>query len=158
MDLKRLEGVIERHKERKTALISILHEIQDRHNHLPQEHLKRVAARLDMDLKDVYAVATFYRAFSLVPRGKHSLTLCLGTACHVRGGERILKEVSRKLQIGPGETTKDGKISLEAVNCLGVCAIGPVLMLDGKYYSAMTPFKAGKLIERIAKGRKEVNA
>ncbi len=139
MDFKAVDLVIDKHQEKRTALISILHEIQDRYNHLPEGALRKVASRLQMDLSDIYGVATFYKSFSLIPRGKHSVTLCLGTACHVRGGPKILREVKKLLNIKPGQTTEDRKFSLNVVNCLGVCAIGPVMFVDGKFYGEMNP-------------------
>jgi len=157
MDFERVEKIIDKYQGKKTALIGILHDIQDRYNHLPEEALRKVASRLLMDPNDIYGVATFYKAFSLIPKGKHSITLCLGTACHVRGGPKILRELIRLLNIEPGETTPDKQFSLNVVNCLGVCAIGPVMFVDGKFYGEMNPFKAKKLIEKIDKNRKKQN-
>ena len=149
MELETVDKIIDRHCERKFALISILHEIQDRFNYLPEQALKQVASRLRMDFNDVYGVVTFYKSFSLTPRGKHSVTLCLGTACHVRGGPKILNEVTKLLSIQPGETTKDRNFSLQVVNCLGVCAIGPVMFVNGKFYGEMNPLKARRVIEKL---------
>ena len=149
MDFKAVDSVIDKHQEKRTALISILHEIQDRYNYLPERALRRVASRLQMDLNDVYGVATFYKSFSLVPKGKHTITLCLGTACHVRGGPKILREVKKLLNIEPGQTTEDKKFSLNVVNCLGVCAIGPVMFVDGKFYGEMNSVKARRIIEKL---------
>lgn len=154
MDLKRVDIIIDKHQDKRTALIGILHDIQDRYNHLPQEALRKVASRLGMDLTEIYGVAKFYKSFSLVPQGKHSITLCLGTACHVRGGPKILRELTRHLNIEPGQTTPDRQFSLHVVNCLGVCAIGPVMFVDGKFYGEMNSIKAKRIIERI--GRKRV--
>ena len=149
MELESVDKIIDKHRERRFALVSILHDIQDRFNYLPEEALRQVASRLRMDLNNVYGVATFYKSFSLTPRGKHSVTLCLGTACHVRGGPKILKEVTKILNIQPGETTKDRKFSLHVVNCLGVCAIGPVMFVNGKFYGEMNPLKARRVIEKL---------
>lgn len=154
MDFEKVGKIIDKHQQKRTALISILHDIQDHYNHLPEEALKKVASRLKMDLNDIYGVATFYKAFSLIPKGRHSITLCLGTACHVRGGPKILREVTKLLNIEPGQTTKDKKFSLNVVNCLGVCAIGPVMFADGKFYGEMNPVKAKRLIEKIGKNKK----
>jgi NADH-quinone oxidoreductase subunit E len=151
MDFKAVDLVIDKHQEKRTALISILHEIQDKYNHLPEEALRKVASRLRMDLNDLYGVATFYKSFSLTAKGKHSVTLCLGTACHVRGGPKILREMKNLLKIEPGQTTEDRKFSLNAVNCLGVCAIGPVMFVDGKFYGEMNPVKAKRIIDKINK-------
>lgn len=102
-----------------------------------------------MDLNDVYVVTTFYKSFSLTPKGRHAITLCLGTACHVRGGPKILREVKKLLKIEPGQTTADRKFSLNVVNCLGVCAIGPVLFVDGRFYGEMNSVKARRIIEKL---------
>ncbi len=146
-----VDGIIERHQGKRTALISILHEIQDLYHHLPEKALKKVALRLDMDLNDIYGVATFYKSFSLTPRGKHSVTLCLGTACHVRGGARILGQMKKALGVEPGGTTRDGQFFLQVVNCLGVCAVGPAMVVDGKIYGEMNPAKALRLMQRLGK-------
>ena len=154
MDFKAVDLVIDKHQEKRTALISIWHEIQDKYNHLPEEALRKVASRLRMDLNDLYGVATFYKSFSLTAKGKHSVTLCLGTACHVRGGPRILREMKNLLKIEPGQTTEDRKFSLNVVNCLGVCAIGPVMFVDGKFYGEMNPVKAKRIIDKINKNNR----
>ena len=154
MDFKAVDLVIDKHQEKRTALITILHEIQDKYNHLPEEALRKVASRLRMDLNDLYGVATFYKSFSLTAKGKHSVTLCLGTACHVRGGPRILREMKNLLKIEPGQTTEDRKFSLNVVNCLGVCAIGPVMFVDGKFYGEMNPVKAKRIIDKINKNNR----
>lgn len=147
--------VIDRYGGKRTALISILHEIQDRYHYLPEEALKEVASYLQMDINDLYGVVTFYKAFSLIPKGKYSITLCLGTACHVRGGPKILRELKHQLKIEPGQTTPDRKFSLNVVNCMGACAVGPVIMVNGKFYGEMTPLKARQFIEKLSKeGRK----
>ena len=154
MDFENVGKIIDKYQEKRTALISILHDIQDRYNFLPEEALRKVASSLGMDLNDIYGVATFYKSFSLLPKGKHSITLCLGTACHVRGGPKILREMKKLLNIEPGQTTADKKFSLNVVNCLGVCAIGPVMFVDGKFYGEMNPIKAKRIIEKLNHKRK----
>jgi NADH-quinone oxidoreductase subunit E len=151
MDVRTVNDIIDKYEGKKTALISILHDIQDRFHYLPEKSLKKVAQRLEMDLPEIYGVATFYKAFSLTPRGKHAVTLCLGTACHVRQGPKILAEVRRVLGIEPGQTTPDRQFSLNAVNCLGVCAIGPVMVLDGKFFGEMSPMKARRILGKFQK-------
>jgi NADH-quinone oxidoreductase subunit E len=146
-----VDRIVDRYQGRRTALISILHDIQERYRYLPEKALQTVASRLGMDPSDLYGVATFYKAFSLIPKGRHSITLCLGTACHVRGGPKILREVKKRLGIEAGQTTPDRKFSLQAVNCLGVCAIGPVMVVDGKIYGEMNATKARQIIERMEK-------
>jgi NADH-quinone oxidoreductase subunit E len=155
MDLKSVDLIVDKHQEKRTALISILHDVQNRYKYLPEEALKMVASRLRMDINEIYGVATFYKSFSLVPKGKHSVTLCLGTACHVRGGPKILRELKTLLNIEPGQTTPDKQFSLNVVNCLGVCAIGPVMFVDGKFYGEMNSLKAKRVIEKINKNKRK---
>jgi NADH-quinone oxidoreductase subunit E len=154
MDLKSVDLIVDKYQEKRTALISILHDVQDRYKYLPDEALKMVASRLHMDINEIYGIATFYKSFSLIPKGKHSVTLCLGTACHVRGGPKILRELKKQLNIEPGQTTADKQFSLNVVNCLGVCAIGPVMFVDGKFYGEMNTLKAKRIIEKINKNNK----
>jgi len=125
IEIRKVKSFITRYKNEKKALISILQDIQAEYNYLPQEALRFVAESMGIPLIDIIGVATFYRAFSLEPRGKHLITVCLGTACHVRGGYKILEEFEKKLRIEAGETTPDGQFTLETVACLGCCAIGP---------------------------------
>jgi len=149
MNLNQVDLIVDKYQEKRTALISILHDIQGRYKYLPDEALKMVASRLRMDINEIYGVATFYKSFTLIPQGKHSITLCLGTACHVRGGPKILRELKGFLHIEPGQTTADKQFSLNVVNCLGVCAIGPVMMVDRKFYGEMNPIRAKKIIEKL---------
>ena len=142
---------IKKYSNEKKALISILQNIQEEYNYLPQEALKIVSKTLGVPLIDIIAVATFYRAFSLEPRGKHLITVCLGTACHVRGGPKILEEFERKLKIEAGETSKDGQFSLETVACLGCCAIGPVVVVDGNYHAQITIRKVDSILKKHIK-------
>jgi NADH:ubiquinone oxidoreductase subunit E len=138
-------------KKHNGLLISILEDVQEHYNYLPEKVLRAVAKKLRLPLRDVYGVATFYSAFSLKPKGEHIMTVCLGTACHVRGGQRIVDTISNELDIKPGETTLDMKFTLETVNCLGCCAIGPILLVDGVYHGEMTPRKTLKLLETLSK-------
>jgi len=132
-------------------LIPILQDIQTKYNYLSEDSMRIVAEKLSIPLRDVYGVASFYQAFSFTPKGKHIITVCLGTACHVRGGEGIADTVSRELQIKPGETTNDLMFTLETVNCLGCCAIGPIVVVDGEYHGQVTADKAVKLLRSIEK-------
>jgi len=154
MNLNQVDLIVDKYQEKRTALISILHDVQDRYKYLPDEALKMVASRLRMDINEIYGVATFYKSFTLTPQGKHSITLCLGTACHVRGGPKILRELKGLLHIEPGQTTADRQFSLNVVNCLGVCAIGPVMMVDGKFYGEMNPIRAKKIIGNLNNKRR----
>jgi len=142
-----------KHNKEKRALIAILQDIQAEYNYLPRQALQLVSKCLDIPLIDVMGVATFYRAFSLTPRGEYVATVCLGTACHVRGGPKILNEFEKKLNIKAGETTKDNRFTLETVACLGCCAIGPVVVVDGDYYSHTTIGKVASIIKTYAKKR-----
>jgi len=136
-------------KENNRNLLSILRDVQEECGYLPEERLREIAARLNRPLIDVCGVATFYRSFSLKPKGRHQIKICLGTACHVRGANRIVEETGRKLGINPGETSKDGKFSLETVMCLGCCAIGPVFVADGKYHGQVTPTKVEPILKAV---------
>ncbi len=146
-----VERMVEKHGGRRTALISILHEVQDRYRYLPPEALKTIARKMGIDLNELYGVATFYKAFSLTPRGKHSVILCQGTACHVRGGPKVLRRVKDLLGIEAGQTSRDRLFSLEVVNCLGVCAVGPVMIVDGRIYGEMNAAKARRVLEALKK-------
>ncbi|MBN2206416.1 MAG: NAD(P)H-dependent oxidoreductase subunit E [Candidatus Aminicenantes bacterium] len=143
--------IIRKHKSLKKNLVAILLDIQAQHNYLSPESLRVVADALRMPLIDVLGVATFYRAFSLTPRGEHTCLVCMGTACHVRGGPKILEEFERRLEIEPGQTTKDGQVTLETVACLGCCAIGPVVVVDGEYHGHATIRRVGKILEKYYK-------
>jgi len=147
IDEEVLERIIGKHAEKLGGLIATLEEIQRHCGYLPEEALRMVAAKTGASLVDVYAVATFYSYFSLKPRGKHLITVCLGTACHVRGAARVVDEFERQLGIEPGETTPDKEFTLETVNCLGACALGPVVVVDGRYYSKVGKSKVKELIE-----------
>ena len=138
--------------DRGGGIISLLEEVQAEYGYLPAHELQRVATLTGRSLVDIYGVATFFRAFSLTPRGKHHVQVCLGTACHVRGGPTIANEVQRQLGIRPGETTPDRSFSLETVNCLGACALGPVMVVDGHYFSKVRVPMTKGILEKAAKG------
>ena len=147
VDLQAVCEIVERHGYQKASLIGILQDIQAKMNHLPRKALIQVAKSLDLPLTHIYEVATFYKAFSLEPRGKHTIQVCLGTACHVRGGSRVLDYLENRLEVKPGETTGDLSFTLESVNCLGACALGPMMVIDKKYYGKINT----KRIESILK-------
>jgi len=129
----------------KSALIQILLDIQRENHWLPKDTLMWISQKLGVPLTQVYHVATFYKAFSLVPRGRHPVLVCLGTACQVRGAPRLLDKVIETLKIKPGETSRDMRFSLDSVNCLGCCALGPVLVVGGKYYSNPSTKEIGQI-------------
>lgn len=145
---KQLDSILGRYKGLSRELISILQDVQEELGYLPEDALRQVAQFLDAPITEIYGVATFYKMFRLTKPGRRTLTACIGTACHVRGVTRIVDELSRMLGVRPGETTGDGEYSLETVNCLGCCAIGPVLVTDGKYHGQVTPQGARKLAKR----------
>jgi NADH:ubiquinone oxidoreductase subunit E len=143
--------VVEKYGAERSYLIQILHEVQREYNYLPENALRNIASIMDISLVDVYGVATYFRSFSLEPKGKHLVTCCLGTACHVRNSGGVLLEAQRFLGVGSGETTEDMLFSLETVNCLGACALGPIVVIDGKYHGEMTPSKVKKVLKKVAK-------
>jgi NADH-quinone oxidoreductase subunit E len=148
-----LEALTAKARGRPQALIQVLQDVQDRYRWLPPDALEHVAEALGVPLVQVYGVATFYKAFSLKPQGRHVCTVCLGTACHVRGGEAILEQFERTLGISAGQTTPDGAFKLERVNCLGACALAPLAVVDGRYHGRMTEAKVEDLLLGAGKGR-----
>jgi NADH-quinone oxidoreductase subunit E len=145
---KKVTAIIDNYESDKAQLISILQDIQAEFHYLPQEALIQVSDTMKIPLSQVYSVATFFKAFSLKPRGKHLINVCLGTACHVRGASKVLEQIERSLKINPGETTDDFKFTLETVNCMGCCALGPVVNIDGEYFGQMNAGKVDSLLAR----------
>lgn len=133
-DLKMVDAIIQKHDFKKNALIQIMIDIQQKKHWLPRHTLMWVSRRLNVPLSRIYEIGNFYEAFSLTPVGAHMIQVCLGTACHVRGGQLLLKQISAVLGIGAGETDPKGIFTLKSVNCLGCCALAPVVTIDGKYY------------------------
>ncbi len=136
-----VDSILARHKCDPGMLVAILQDVQAEHNYLPREALERVSKGLDVPLSQVYSVATFFKALSLKPRGRHLINICLGTACHVRGAVKVLEAIERELDIKSGETTEDLDFTLETVNCVGACALGPVVIVDGEYHGQMNTEK-----------------
>ncbi len=153
IELAQVDQIVTKYGADQRALISLLLDIQDQFYYLPQEALERVAEKVGVPPVQVYQVARFYKAFSLKPRGKHMLTVCVGTACHVRGGERLVDQLGRLLKVAPGETTEDKLFTLQTVNCLGCCALGPVLVVDGTYYGKMSATKIDKVLNKYRNGK-----
>lgn len=143
---RKVEKIVKAHGRRQSALMHILQEVQEEYNYLPADILKQVSCELDIPLSQVYSTATFYESFHLEPRGKHIVSVCMGTACHVRGAQKILEGIENKLNINAGETTNDLGFTLESVNCLGACALGPLAVLDGKYHGNLDTQKAKKIV------------
>lgn len=144
--------IIEKHREERGGLIAILQAVQSTYGYLPQHALKTVADQTGRSLVDIYGVATFYKSFSLKPRGKHLCSVCQGTACHVRGAPGVASEMEHQLGIKAGQTTPDKEFTLETVNCLGACALGPIVVVDGRYFSNVSSSKVPQILNRARAG------
>lgn len=151
MELERTDAIIDSYDLDGSSLIAILQDAQGEFGYLPQSALKRIAERLNIPLIQVFGVATFFRAFRLTPRGEHIIRICLGTACHVKGAPSLLEEVQRELNVGVGGTTIDGMFTLESVNCLGCCALGPVAVVDDEHFRQMNAIKVASLLKRYSR-------
>jgi NADH-quinone oxidoreductase subunit E len=152
MDATIIESILERHDRAPSAIIAIMQDVQNEVNYLPEGTLRYVAGQLDIPVSKVFQLATFYRAFSLEPRGRHVINVCTGTACHVRGAVKVLDTLERELGLCAGETDQRLEFTLETVNCLGACALGPVVVVDGEYYGDMTSVKVTRLLRKIRRG------
>ncbi len=158
MESQRVEEILATYEQRGQYIVDVLQDIQYEEGYIPEGAMQAVSKGLSVPLIEVYRVASFYKAFSLTPRGRHLITVCTGTACHVRGAPRMLDEVRGQLGIESGETTKDSMFTLECVNCLGACALVPIVVLDGDYHGQMTPNKLRKLVQSVQEAEKEVVA
>jgi len=145
--IDQIDQIIDKHEGKADLLIQILLEIQSENRWLPKEALEKVSKKLQVPLSRIQHIATFYKAFSLVPKGRHEIHICVGTACHVRGATRVLDTVQDLTGIKPGETDLDLKFSLQTVNCLGCCALGPVMEVDGKTHGKMAPSKTAEVLK-----------
>jgi len=147
MDQARLDAILSRYEGETADLIPVLQDIQDEYSYLPKDELKEVAKRLGVPLTQIFSVATFFKMFSLLPKGRHQIKVCLGTTCHLRGGQRLLESVGHRLGVEAGYTTKDMQFSLDTVGCLGSCAQAPVVMIDDKYFARVTVDKVPKILK-----------
>lgn len=154
--MDKIERILSKHDCHKSRIIQILNDIQKIHGYLPKEILERVSRRLQMPLSRIYSLATFYSAFSLKPRGRHLVTVCMGTACHVRGAPAVLSRLEDRLKVRAGETTADDEFTLKTVNCLGACALAPIVVVDEEYHGQTTADKVGRLLAPYEK-QKEKN-
>ena len=143
-----VKKILKSYQHDQGMLVAILQDIQANYKYLSKEALQQVSQGLDIPQSQVYSVATFFKAFSLQPRGRHLINVCLGTACHVRGAGRVLDRLELELGIKHGETTQDRKYTLESVNCVGACALGPIVVIDGEYSGEMTADKVKPLLKR----------
>ncbi|MFH1651625.1 MAG: NAD(P)H-dependent oxidoreductase subunit E [Chloroflexota bacterium] len=144
---QKVNGILEKYGRDKSMLVPVLQDVQAEYRYLPREALEQVSHGLEVPLTRVYSVATFFKAFSLTPRGKHQVNVCMGTACHVRGSVKVLDEMQKLLRLKSGGTTPDLKFSLDTVNCVGACALGPIVIVDEDYHGGMNPDKAGKILK-----------
>ncbi len=151
----KLKEIIDAREGEPRFLIEVLQDVQETQSYISEDAMHAVSERLGVPLIEVYRVASFYKAFSLKPRGKHIVTVCMGTACHVRGSHRMIDEVAGQLGIEAGETTDDEMFTVESVNCLGACALGPVVVVDGTYHHHMTPGKLRNLIQSLRDAEQE---
>ena len=149
MDGSKINGIIKKYGGKESAILAILQDIQSDEKYLPKEALEYVSQKMHIPLTNIFRIATFYNALSLKPRGRHKIDVCLGTACHVRGGGKILEKVERDLGISVGETTKDKRFTLESVRCLGCCSLGPVAVVDGKVFGRLAQDKVPALLKEF---------
>lgn len=154
MDSKAIDQLLEKYQHAPSSIIAILQYLQETEHYLPEMDLAYISERLPLPLSRIYRIATFYNAFSLRPRGKFLINVCLGTACHVRGAARVLDKIKMDLDIDVGGMTKDRLFSLETVNCLGACALGPVVVIGDDYHGQMTPGKISTILKRYRKAAK----
>jgi NADH-quinone oxidoreductase subunit F len=143
-----VKGILQRYPGEQSSLIMVLQDVQEKLNYIPEETIDLVSDGLGVPRSRVYSVASFYKSFSLKPQGKHKVDVCLGTACHVRGAERLVHQLTEELGIKPGETTEDLEVTLNTVHCVGACAIGPVVIMDGEYHGEVTPQKLTKSLKK----------
>ncbi len=155
MDLSKLDSILKGRNSQPHQLIEVLQDVQAHYGYIPEEAMRVISKTLGVPLIEVYRVASFYKAFKLKPTGKYVITICNGTACHVRGSNLLLDQAVSQLGIQPGEVTEDGLFSIECVNCLGACALGPIASENGSYQHHMTPSKLRKFIESIRHRDKE---
>ncbi|MBW1711306.1 MAG: NAD(P)H-dependent oxidoreductase subunit E [Deltaproteobacteria bacterium] len=150
-----LDSILEGRRSQPHQLIEVLQDVQEKYGYIPEEAMRVISKDLGVPLIDVYSAAVFYKAFTMKPRGKNVVTMCLGTACHVRGAKLLLNQATGQLGIESGETTEDGLFTVEHVNCLGACALGPVVTENGSYHHHMTPGKLRKLIDSLGREKTE---
>jgi len=144
-----IEQIVKRYDGDTGMLIPMMQDLQSECGYLPVEHLRYLGGRLKLPTSRLYAVATFYSSFRLAPKGAHEVTLCMGTVCYLKGAPKICEAISREFQVEPGGTTPDRLFTLQAVNCVGACAVAPVMLVDGKYYESVTPASALEILQEL---------
>ena len=148
---QKVDTILDKYGAQQSALIQLLQDIQAEYRYLPREALEYLSDKINVPLSTIYHLATFYKTFSLQPKGRHVISVCMGTACHVRGAPFILDAVSREIGVEPNATAKDGSYTLETVNCLGACALGPLVVVDEAYHGKATSAKMQKVLAKLAK-------
>lgn len=146
----KVKQVLKNYRNDKSALIDILHDTQAAIGYLPKEALEQISAGLKIPLSRVFCVVTFFKAFSLTPRGRHLINVCMGTACHVRGADKVVEQIEKELGIKSGENTPDLRFTLETVNCVGACALGPMVVIGEDYHGEMTPEKVSEVLKNYS--------
>jgi NADH-quinone oxidoreductase subunit E len=149
MEAAKIDKIIKQYRGQESAILAILQDIQSGDKYLPKEALEYVSQKMSIPLTNIFRIATFYNALSLKPRGRHKIDVCLGTACHVRGGNKIMEKLERDLGVSVGETTKDKRFTLESVRCVGCCSLGPVVVVDGKVFGRLAQDKVPALIKEF---------
>jgi NADH:ubiquinone oxidoreductase subunit E len=149
VDLRLARDLCQEHVRSDHSLVMLLQDVQGRYGYLPREVLKAISREIQVPLARLYGLATFYRSFALSPRGRHEVTVCTGTACHVRGAAILLQHLQRRLNLQAGQTSPDGEFTLVTVNCLGACALGPLMVVDGKYHGKMTLEKSDGVLAKL---------
>jgi len=147
-DAAQINEIIENYGTKPSSVILMLQDVQTRFRYIPREAVRRLSEVLGIPEAQIYHITTFYRAFSLVPRGRHEIRVCLGTACHISGGKRIAEALEGELNVCTGHTTKDGNFTLETVNCVGACGLAPVVMVDEEVHGKVKPSKIAEIIGR----------
>ena len=149
MESSEIDGIIKRYGGKESAILAVLQDIQAKEKYLPKEILEQVSQKMQIPMTNIFRLDTFYNALSIKPRGRHKIDVCLGTACHVRGGSKIIDKLKRDLSIAVGETTKDKRFTLESVRCVGCCSLGPVAVVDGNVYGRLTQDKLPSLLKEF---------
>ena len=149
---KKLQEIIDKHKNTKGALIPVLHEAQELYGYLPMSVQEKIAEGLNVSLEEIYGIVTFYTQFSLNPKGKYQINVCLGTACYVKGANQILEKLQEKLGIHVGECTEDGLFSLDGCRCIGACGLAPVIMINDEVYGRLVPDQIEGILDKYRKG------
>ena len=148
LDIETIDSILAKFPQTKGNLIAILHEVQNHYRYLPEEELRYISKRTGVPITQIYSIVNFYNRFSLKPKGKHVVCVCLGTACHVKGAEKVINEVKMKLNIDVGETTDDMKFTLEEVRCIGACSLAPAVVVDEKTYGKVTPKEMSSILAK----------